>query len=138
MTRKEQIEDASRFENIPQFGEHEIPEFVKDALECCFQLGAQWADEHPMDEWISEPITEQILDKNFKDIAEPHQMIYGGRWVYYDEYFEVEITEYTDGLWQVQVDEIEMSGLPTWRMYVSNVHELQQALRLANVKKEII
>ena len=84
------------------------------------------------------PLTLEILDKNFKNIAEPHQMIYGGRWVIHNEFFEVEITEYTDGLWQVQVDEIEMSGLPTWRMYVSNVHELQQALRLANVKKEII
>ena len=84
------------------------------------------------------PITEDILDKNFKDMAEPHQRIYGGRWVYYDEYIEIEITEYTDGLWQVEVDEVEMSGLPSWKMYVSNVHELQHALRLCNFNKEII
>lgn len=83
------------------------------------------------------PLTEDILDKNFKDIAEPHQRIYGGRWVYYDEYIEIEITEYTDGLWQVEVDEIEMSGLPSWRMYATYVHQLQHALRLCNIDKEI-
>lgn len=55
----------------------------------------------------------------------------------YDDYYEVEITEYTDGLWQVQVNEIEMGNLPTWRMYVSNVHELQHALRLCKIDKEI-
>lgn len=83
------------------------------------------------------PITEDILDKNFKDIAEPHQRIYGGRWVYYDEYIEIEITEYNEGIWQVDVDEVEMSGLPSWKMYVSNVHQLQHALRLCNFDKNI-
>lgn len=86
------------------------------------------------------PITEQILDNNFKDITEPHQRIYGGRWVQYEEFLEVEITEYTDGIFQIVVGKVEMGGLPTWRMrmYAGNVHELQHALRLCDIEKEIV
>ena len=80
------------------------------------------------------PLTVEILEKNFKVLSnEP----YGNRYFYNTDYVEVEVTEYTDGTWQVVVDEIEMSGLPTWKMYVSYVHELQHALRFAGVEKEI-
>lgn len=77
------------------------------------------------------PITAEILEKNFNG-ADPYGIYFFG-----DDYIEVYIKEYTDGLWRVEVDEIEMSGLPTWKMYVSNVHELQHALRLCNIDKEI-
>lgn len=76
------------------------------------------------------PITAEILEKNFSQHS---------RYVYdhCDDYFDLYITEFSDGLWCVTFDEIEMSGLPTWKMYVSNVHELQHALRLCNIEKEI-
>lgn len=75
------------------------------------------------------PLTADILEKNF---------IYDyGLYFFGDDYIEVYIEEYADGLWRVEVDEIEMSGLPTWCMLVSNVHELQHALRLAGIEKEI-
>lgn len=76
------------------------------------------------------PITAEILKKNFDVQCDSY--------TYYTDYTELEIREYTDGLWEVVIDEIEMSGLPTWKMYVSNVHELQHALRLCGIDKEII
>lgn len=77
------------------------------------------------------PLTAEILEKNFTQ----HSRY---KYDYCTDYFDLYITEYTDGLWCVTVDEIEMGGLPTWKMYVSNVHELQHALRLCNIDdKEI-
>lgn len=82
------------------------------------------------------PLTAEILGKNFKSKELPDDP-YGAYFFGGNDYIEVYIKEYTDGLWQVEVDEIEMSGLPSWRMYVSNVHKLQHALRLCNIDKEI-
>ena len=77
------------------------------------------------------PLTAEILERNFNG-ADPYGFYFFG-----DEYIEVYIKEYTDGLWRVEVDEVEMSGLPSWRMYVSDVHQLQHALRLCEIEKEI-
>lgn len=75
-------------------------------------------------------LTAEILEKNFTQ----HSRY---KYDYCTDYFDLYITEYTDGLWCVTVDEIEMGGLPTWKMYVSDVHELQHALRLCGINKEI-
>ena len=84
-----------------------------------------------------EPIelTDEILAKNF---VVTDDVVYGKHYVYYTDYIEVDIYEYTEGIWQIRLDEIEMSGLPTWKMYVENVHQLQHALRLCGINKEII
>jgi hypothetical protein len=74
------------------------------------------------------PITPEILEKNFTYDS------FGFFYFFGDTYLDIK--EYTDGLWQVKVDEI-MSSLPAWRMFVINVHELQHALRLAGIDKEI-
>ena len=75
------------------------------------------------------PLTEEILEKNFERDEE--------RFVDCNEFREIEITEYNDGMWQVVIDEIEMSDLPTWKMYVCDVHQLQHALRLCGINKEL-
>lgn len=80
------------------------------------------------------PLTDEILAKNFEVTDDA---AYCKHYGYYNDFMEVDICEYTDGIWQVVVDEIEMSGLPTWKMYVENVHQLQHALRLSGIKKEI-
>ena len=81
------------------------------------------------------PLTEEILEENFLtqrgEWTEPVLYFFG------NDYIEVSIKEYTDGIWEIVVDEVEMSGLPSWRMYVSDVHQLQHALRLCNIDKEI-
>lgn len=82
------------------------------------------------------PLTAEILAKNFNSTEIPDDP-YGAYFYESDEYIEVYIKEYTDGLWEVVVDEIEFSSLPTWKMYVSNVHQLQHALRLCNISKKI-
>lgn len=81
------------------------------------------------------PLTAEILENNF--------LTQRGEWTepvlyfFSNDYIEISIKEYTDGIWEVIVDEVEMSGLPSWRMYVSDVHQLQHALRLCNIDKEI-
>lgn len=75
------------------------------------------------------PLTEEILEKNFERDEE--------RFIDCNEFREIEITEYNDGMWQVVIDEIEMSDLPTWKMYVCDVHQLQHALKLFGITKDI-
>lgn len=82
------------------------------------------------------PLTEEILKKNFNFDPNNSEGAFEHYW-WSNDYIEVTITEYTDGLWKVEVDEIEMADLPTWKMYVSHVHELQHALRLCGIDKEI-
>lgn len=82
------------------------------------------------------PLTAEILGKNFKRKELPYGT-YGAYFFGSNDYIEVYIKEYSDGLWQVNVDEIEMGGMRSWRMYVSTVHELQHAIRLCEIDKEI-
>lgn len=82
------------------------------------------------------PLTAEILAVNFKSKELPDDP-YGAYFFGGNDYIEVYIKEYTDGLWQVEVDEIEMGGLRSSRMFVSNLHELQHALRLCGIDKEI-
>lgn len=82
------------------------------------------------------PLTAEILGKNFKSKELPDDP-YGAYFFGGNDYIEVNIKEYTDGLWQVDVDEIEMGGMRGWRMYVSYVHELQHIIRLCEIDKEI-
>lgn len=81
------------------------------------------------------PLTAEILEKNF--------LVQRGEWTepvlyfFSNDYIEISIKEYTDGVWEITIDEVEMSGLPTRKMFVSSVHELQHALRLCNIEKTI-
>lgn len=84
------------------------------------------------------PFTPEILEKNFNS----EKVDFEGRHINtlytdHNEFYEITVHEYNGGLWEVEIDEIELSSLPTWRMYVCNVHELQHALRLCNINKEI-
>lgn len=84
------------------------------------------------------PLTEEILEKNF----DSEKVDFEGRhidtrYTDHNEFREIEITEYNDGMWQVVIDEIEMSDLPTWKMYVCDVHQLQHALKLFGITKDI-
>ena len=80
------------------------------------------------------PLTDEILEANFSWFENKNQeRVY--EWT--NDYIDAYISLYTDGMWEVTVDEIEFSGLPTWKMYVSHVHELQHALRLCGLDKEI-
>lgn len=82
------------------------------------------------------PITAEILEKNF--------LVQRGEWTqelyfFSNNYIEIFIRAYADGIWGVVINDVEMSGLPSLRMcvYISYVHQLQHALRLCNINKEI-
>ncbi len=97
--------------------------------------GKQWFVELPLDGVRPIPLSDKILDENFdrEQTAEGNS-----RWVLQTLYFDVSITEETDGLYKIIKDEVEFSSLGSWYMYVCNVHELQHAFHLAGINKIIV
>ena len=81
-------------------------------------------------------LSTEILEKNFNSTELPDDP-YGAYFFGGNDYVKVYIKEYTDGLWQVDVYEVEMGGMRPWRMFVSNVHELQHVMRFCGINKEI-
>lgn len=82
------------------------------------------------------PITPEILEKNGFERTDCG----GGAIIYTfsddDEYYALAIDEYTDSIWRVEYTNCEMP-FPLVRIMVLFVHELQHALRLFGVEKEI-
>lgn len=75
-------------------------------------------------------ITPEILEKNFGSAR-------NGGYFEGDEFYELFIREINDGTWIIKHDNIEFS-LPRQQVMVSYVHELQHALRLCGIDKEIV
>lgn len=75
------------------------------------------------------PLTPEILEKNF---LKRH-----GAYVILDDYFEVEICEYNDGLYRLLYNCTEMSLPRTQITEIGFVHQLQHALRMVGVEQEI-
>ena len=76
------------------------------------------------------PITTEILEKNGflpKD----------GYYCMVDDYFGVSIDEYSDSIWRVEYESLEMN-LPISRVLISYVHELQHFLALIGISKQIV
>lgn len=83
------------------------------------------------------PLTPEILEKNGFEKREVR--ILAGSKTHYcivDDYFELAINEYTDSIWEVEYTNIE-AHFPLIRNLVCYVHELQHALRLCEIDKEI-
>ena len=72
------------------------------------------------------PLTPEILEKNF----EPK----GERWYWGDEFSDIDIDEFTDGLWEVTVWDVEI-GMLDCKIYISYVHELQHVLELCGIDR---
>jgi len=75
------------------------------------------------------PLTPEILEKNF---LKRH-----GAYVILDDYFEVEICEYNDGLYRLLYNCTEMSLPRTQITEIGFVHQLQHALKMVGVEQEI-
>lgn len=86
------------------------------------------------DEVVGIPITPKILEKS--DFRKVQDKL--GRVLYSiaDDYFDLTIDELTDSIWCVEYDNLE-AQFPTCRNLVGHVQELQHALRLCGVEKEI-
>lgn len=79
------------------------------------------------------PLTPEILEKNgFKEISCGTSYVYGLT----DDYYTIAIDELSDSIWRVEYLNREFN-LPLCRNTVSFVHELQHALRLYGIEKEI-
>jgi len=78
------------------------------------------------------PITEEILVKN-GFVGVPLTDSYELN----TDYYEIEVWNYSDGLWVVNVHWIEFSSTPDDKLTVSYVHQLQHLLRLCGVEKEL-
>ena len=77
------------------------------------------------------PLTPEILEKNFGEKID--EMFFDG-----DEFFELVIHEINDGAWIIKYDSIESSSIPRQQVMAFYVHELQRALRIFRIDKEIV
>ena len=75
-------------------------------------------------------IKEEVLKKNFE---EKYGEIYG----IYNDYFDLEIHEFSDGVYILHYHCSEFSMPDTQIVGICWVHELQHALRLCGITKEI-
>ena len=82
------------------------------------------------------PLTAEILEKNGfeRTTCGVDSIIY--TFSDDDEYYALAIDEYTDSIWRVEYTNCEMS-FPLVRIMVLFVHELQHALRLCGIEKDI-
>lgn len=79
-------------------------------------------------------LTAEILLKNgFKQRKQDGEVQY----ILTADYYDVYVNEYPDGWWLVEYEDSERGDLPTERIAVRNVHQLQDAFRLFGVEKEI-
>lgn len=81
------------------------------------------------------PLTPEILEKNGfrKDETDKYHPVF----LLSEDYFDVTIEEETDSIWRLEYTNCE-APLPFCRNLVCSVHELQHALRLCGIDKEIV
>ena len=81
-------------------------------------------------------ITPEILEKNF---TRTEVRVLSGTKTHYiesDDFYCVSLNEYTDSIWELEYTNCE-EHFPLVRVLVAHVHELQHALRLCGIEKEI-
>ena len=75
------------------------------------------------------PLTAEILERNgFKRS--------GTNYIMYDDYYDIVVHEISDSIWDVQYTNCEMP-VGNQQMCVCHVHQLQHALRMCNIDKDI-
>lgn len=87
-------------------------------------------DIYPYEDIEPIPLTPEFLEKNFGEAR-------NGGYFDGDEFYELFIIEVTGSTWIIKRDNIEFSNIPRQQVMVSYVHELQHALRLCGIDKEI-
>lgn len=79
------------------------------------------------------PLTAEILEKNgfgYYSIGGAEQ------WLIKDDYYDIKVYEWSDSIWVFKYDSTEMH-IPHTQITLCNTHELQHALRLCGIEKEI-
>lgn len=86
----------------------------------------QWLEEKDIEPI---PLTPKILEKNgFLKSDDFFCMA--------EDFYDIDIIEISDGIWRVRYDNLECSAI-TDTFHICFVHELQHALRLCKINKEI-
>ena len=130
VTGKEGLHSVDILELLPRIGkviglDEEI--VYVDYIDYAFSLG----DVEPI------PLTDDILKASGFEKRKSGG-VHFNEYLLLDDYFDVGIYEFNDGMWCFEYECTEMSGIPYSRMNVGYVHELQHALRLCGIEKEII
>lgn len=104
-----------------------------------YTMGQNPSDDPYDDEWWNIepiPITPEILEKNFE--KREVRILVGTKTHYClgNDYFDLAVSEYTDSIWEVEYTNCE-AHFPLIRNLVGYVHELQHALRLCGITREI-
>lgn len=83
-------------------------------------------------------ITPEILEKNGFEKREFIDEVNCKEeyWIYCDDYYSLVISEINDGLYKVEHHSEELINLIE-RLYISYIHQLQNALTLCGISKEI-
>lgn len=86
------------------------------------------------------PVLEDQLEPIFisSKILEKNGFQYDGEYVLADDYYDITAKLISDGIWQIEYECVEMSGIPSSRVNVSYVHEFQHFLLLCGIEKEIV
>ena len=66
------------------------------------------------------PLTSEILEKSFTKK--------GNRYRIYEDFYDFELHEYTDGMWQAIYHNCEVSGIPDESASICFVHQLQRMM----------
>lgn len=83
------------------------------------------------------PLTPEILEKNF---TRTEVRILAGTKTHYiegDDFYAVTLNEYTDSIWEMEYTNCE-AHFPLCRVLVAHVHEMQHALKMFGIDKEIV
>lgn len=83
------------------------------------------------------PITQEILEKNF---TRTEVRVLSGTKTHYiegDDFYAVALNEYTDSIWEMEYTNCE-AHFPLCRVLVAHVHEMQHALKMFGIDKEIV
>ena len=97
------------------------------------EIDGNWYSEVEIKDLVPIPLTEEILVKNgFEKSTRV------GTYELNTDYYEIEVWDYSDGLWVVKVQYIEFSSLPYSQATITHVHALQHLFRLCGIEKELV
>ena len=82
------------------------------------------------------PLTDEFFEKNGWFYSEKENCNVKSYCIY-DEYSEVMAHEFSDGMWRVEYDCMEMGGIPTQSVNICFVHELQHFLNQCGIERKI-
>lgn len=113
--------------------------FISDAGYCLVRIDETHSVETDNPQPV--PLTKEILEKNgFKEMSNYYDYYYFNRAA--DGYIKIKLRDLSDGEWEISIEDYNKFNDSSISINIEKsflkVHELQQALRLCKIGKEII